>query len=77
MADIIANVLTSGPYARTTINNGGLVVGSPRGSGFLDTNYAFGAGYNGNATSASALPATGTVYTRYDTSFTGCAPCIS
>ena len=60
------------PYQSSTINNVGVLVGSPRGSGFLDDNYTFGAGYNGAATFASTLPATGTVYTNYDTAFTGC-----
>ena len=75
--DIIANVVSSGPYATTTINNGGVIVGSPRGSGFLDSNYTFGAGYSGTNISESALPATGTVNTKYNTRFTGCAPCVS
>ena len=74
---IIANVVSSGPYATTTINNGGVIVGSPRGSGFLDYNYTFGAGYCGSNISESALPATGTVNTKYNTRFTGCAPCVS
>ena len=74
---IIANVGSSGPYATTTINNGGVIVGSPRGSGFLDSNYTFGAGYSGTNISESALPATGTVNTKYNTRFTGCAPCVS
>ena len=74
---IIANVVSSGPYATTTINNGGVIVGSPRGSGFLDSNYTFGAGYSGTNIAESALPATGTVNTNYNTEFTGCAPCVS
>ena len=72
---IIANVVSSGPYATTTINNGGVIVGSPRGSGFLDSNYTFGAGYSGTNIAESALPATGTVNTKYNTEFTGCPPC--
>ena len=74
--DVITYAMSgTGPYTSTTINNGGALVGSPRGSGFLDANYTFGAGYAGAATTASALPATGTVYTTYDTRFTGCPPC--
>ncbi len=76
MADIITTAMSgAGPYQSTTINNGGVVVSSPRGSGFLDSNYTFGAGYAGADTTASTLPATGTVYTKYDNSFTGCPPC--
>jgi len=75
--DIIAYAMSgTGPYASTTINNGGVLVGSPRGSGFLDTNYTFGEGYAGADTLASTLPATGSVYNTYDTRFTGCPPCV-
>ena len=75
MADIIANVVPTGPYASTTINNGGLIVGSPRGSGFLDTNYTFGAGYNGADLTVSTLPSTGVVFSDLDSRITGCPPC--
>ena len=76
MSDVITYAMSgAGPYQSTTINNGGLLVGSPQGSGFLDTNYTFGAGYNGANTIASTLPATGTVYSKYDTRITGCPPC--
>ncbi len=76
MSDIITCAMSgAGPYQSTTINNGGVLVGSPQGSGFLDTNYTFGAGYNGADTTASTLPATGTVYSTYDTRITGCPPC--
>ena len=76
MSDVITYAMSgTGPYQSTTINNGGLIVGSPRGSGFIDANYTFGAGYNGDNTIASTLPTTGTVFTKYDTSFTGCPPC--
>ena len=76
MADVITVAMSgAGPYQSTTINNGGVVVGSPRGSGFLDSNYTFGVGYNGAASTSSTLPATGTVFAKYDTAFTGCPPC--
>ena len=76
MSDVIAYAMSSaGPYQSTTINNGGVLVGSPRGSGFLDTSYTFGAGYSGTNITASALPATGTVFTKYDARITGCPPC--
>mgnify|MGYP001345041547 CR=1 FL=1 len=72
MSDVITVAMSgAGPYSSTTINNGGVIVGSPRGSGFLNDSYTFGMGYNGAATTASALPATGTVFTKYDTRFTG------
>ena len=76
MADVITVAMSgAGPYQSTTINNGGVIVGSPRGSGFLNTNYTFGEGYNGADTTSSKLPSTGTVFTKYDTAFTGCPPC--
>ena len=76
MSDVITYAMSgSGPYQSTTINNGGLLVGAPRGSGFVDSNYTFGAGYNGADTTASTLPATGTVFTKYDVRITGCPPC--
>ena len=76
MADVITYVMSgTGPYQATTINNGGAIVGSPRGSGFLNTNYTFGEGYNGADTTSSTLPSTGTVFAKYDTAFTGCPPC--
>ena len=74
---IINVALSAGPYATTTINNGGLIVSSPRGTGFLDSNYTFGAGYVGTSIIESTLPATGTVNDKYNTEFTGCAHCVS
>ena len=76
MADVITVAMSgAGPYQSTTINNGRVVVGSPRGSGFLDSTYTFGEGYNGADTTSSTLPSTGTVFAKYDTAFTGCPPC--
>lgn len=76
MSDVITCVMSGvGPYQSTTINNGGLIVGSPRGTGFIDTNYTFGAGYSGENITASTLPTTGTVFLTYDNAFTGCPPC--
>ena len=72
MSDVITVAMSgAGPYSSTTINNGGLLVGSPRGSGFLNDVYTFGMGYSGTATAASELPTTGTVFNNYDTRFTG------
>ena len=54
MSDVITVAMSgAGPYSSTTINNGGLLVGSPRGSGFLNDVYTFGMGYSGTATAAS------------------------
>ena len=76
MSDVITYAMSgTSSYQSTTINNGGLLVGAPRGSGFIDTNYTFGAGYSGTDTTASTLPSTGTVFNKYDNSLTGCAPC--
>ena len=76
MSDVITYAMSgTGPYQSTTINNGGLLVGPPPGSGFLDASYTSGAGYNGADTIASTLPATGTVFTKYDSRITGCPPC--
>ena len=76
MSDVITYAMSgTSSYQSTTINNGGLLVGAPRGSGFIDTNYTFGAGDNGADTTASTLPATGTVFNKYDTRITGCPPC--
>ena len=76
MSDFITYAMSgTGPYQSTTINNGGILVGSPRGSGFIGSNYTFGEGYNGANTTSSTLPTTGTVFIKYDTSFTGCPPC--
>lgn len=75
MSDVIFIPMSGAgvPYQSSTINNGGAIVASPIGSGFLDTNYTFGAGYNGEAMPGSNLPATGTVYDKYNLAFTGCA----
>ena len=77
MSDVITYTMSgsTGPYASTTINNGGVLVGSPAGSGFVDTNYTFGAGYNGANIIASTLPSVSTVFNKYDNAFTGCPPC--
>ena len=76
MSDVITYAMSgAGPYQSTTINNGGVLVGSPQGRGFLATPYTFGAGYSGTNIAASALPATGTVFTKYDARITGCPPC--
>jgi len=77
MSDVITYAMSgsTGPYASTTINNGGVLVGSPAGSGFVNTNYTFGEGYNGADVTASTLPSVSTVFDKYDGRLTGCPPC--
>ena len=75
MADMAGNTITSGPYARPYINHGSIVVGSPRGSGFLDSNYLLGAGYAGDVPLVNRLPSLSTLNSQFDTTATGCPPC--
>ena len=63
MTDIIAKCITANP-----IDNGGILVGAPKAGDLLGSNYQIN-------TYSSALPATGTVFSKYDTRFTGLAPC--
>tara|TARA_R100000008_G_C3569597_1_gene161236 strand:+ start:955 stop:1191 length:237 start_codon:yes stop_codon:yes gene_type:complete len=78
MADIASNPMdASASYISATINNGGVIVGSPRGSGFLDSSVTFGLGYNGENTTHSARPNLGTINGIYSNALTGCAPCVS
>ena len=63
MSDIIAKCITANP-----IDNGGILVGAPKAGVLLGSNYQIN-------TYSSALPATGTVFSTYDTRFTGLAPC--
>lgn len=63
--------------AGTEVKNGTIVVSAPRGaasgvapagSGWAGTNYTIDS-------YVSNLPTTGTVNAKYDSRFTGCAPC--
>ena len=63
--DIISKCISANPIA-----NGGIVVSSPRGASSLGSDYTIG-------TYASILPSTGTVHGKYDTRFTGIAPCVN
>ena len=76
MADIASNPMdASADYISAIINNGGVIVGSPRGSGFLDSSVTFGLGYNGANTTNSALPNLASINTKYNNAITGCPPC--
>ncbi len=78
MASIAHNPMdVSAFYISATINNGGVLVGSPRGSGFLDSSVTFGLGYNGENTTHSARPNVGALNSKYSNALTGCAPCVS
>jgi len=65
MSDIIAKCIPG-----NVIDNGGILVGAPKADNQLGSNYQIN-------TYSSALPATGTVFSKYDTRFTGVAPCIN
>lgn len=61
--DIIAKCI-----AANEIDNGGIIVGAPKATDPLGSIYQIN-------TYSSTLPATGTIFTSYDTRFTGVAPC--
>ena len=50
------------------IDNGGIVVGAPRGQTGTPSQYQIN-------TYSTAYPTTGTIYSAYDTRFTGLEPC--
>jgi len=68
MTDIIAKCIPG-----NVIDNGGILVAAPKGAKQLGINSG---NYQIN-TYSSALPTTGSVFSRYDTRFTGIAPCIN
>ena len=65
MSDIIAKCITANP-----IDNGGILVAAPKKGNHLGSNYQIN-------TYSSSLPGTGIVFSKYDTRFTGIAPCIN
>ena len=67
MTDIIAKCIPG-----NVIDNGGILVAAPKGTSQLGIDSG---NYQIN-TYSSASPATGTVYNKYDTRFTGIAPCV-
>ena len=65
MSDIIAKCITANP-----IDNGGILVGAPKAGDLLGSNYQIN-------TYSSTSPTTGIVFEKYNTRFTGIAPCIN
>ena len=65
MSDVITKCISANP-----VDNGGILVGSPKGNTPLGSNYQIN-------TYSSELPTTGTVFTKYDPRFTGIAHCIN
>ena len=62
--DIIAKCIPG-----NAIDNGGILVGAPKADDQLGSNYRIN-------TYSSAFPTTGVVFNKYDTRFTGIAPCV-
>ena len=56
--------------SENNIDNGGIIVNAPRGQTGLRSVYQID-------TYSTAYPTTGTIYSAYDTRFTGLAPCDS
>ena len=75
MAVMAGNTITTGPYTRSYINHGSVVVGSPRGSGYLNSNYLFGVGYAGAVPLSSRIPSLSDINADYGSVATGCPPC--
>ena len=65
MSDIIAKCIPANP-----IDNGGILVAAPKKDNQLGSNYQIN-------TYSSSLPTTRIVFSKYDTRFTGLAPCVN
>ena len=65
MSDVIAKCISANP-----IDHGGILVGSPKADSPLGSNYQIN-------TYSSSSPASGVVISKYDTRFTGLAPCVN
>ena len=65
MTDVITKCIIG-----NDIDNGGILVNSPKADNPLGSNYQIN-------TYSSSSPATGVVIAKYDTRFTGLAPCIN
>ena len=65
MTDIVAKCIDG-----NVIDNGGIIIAAPAGTNQLGSNYQIN-------TYSSSSPATGVVIAKYDTRFTGVAPCNS
>ena len=66
----MANDIIAKCIAANAIDNGGILVGAPRTDDQLGSNYQIN-------TYSSSLPETGIVFNKYDTRFTGIAPCVN
>ena len=65
MTDVITKCIPANP-----IDNGGILVAAPKKDNQLGSNYQIN-------TYSSSLPTTGIVFSKYDTRFTGLAPCVN
>ena len=65
MTDIVTKCIIG-----NAIDNGGIIVSAPQAGNQLGSNYQIN-------TYSSSSPATGIIIAKYDTRFTGVAPCIN
>ena len=65
MTDIVTKCIDG-----NVIDNGGIIIASPAAGNQLGSNYQIN-------TYSSSSPATGVVISKYDTRFTGLAPCVN
>jgi len=65
MTDVVTKCIIG-----NAIDNGGILVNAPRADNPLGSNYQIN-------TYSSSAPATGIIIAKYDTRFTGVAPCIN
>jgi hypothetical protein len=66
----MANDIIAKCIAANAIDNGGIIVGATRTDDQLGSNYQIN-------TYSSTIPDTGIVFNKYDTRFTGIAPCVN
>ena len=65
MADVVTKCIDG-----NVIDNGGIIISAPAATNQLGSNYQIN-------TYSSSAPATGIIIAKYDTRFTGVAPCIN
>jgi hypothetical protein len=65
MADVVTKCIDG-----NVIDNGGIIISAPAATNQLGSNYQIN-------TYSSSSPATGIVIEKYDTRFTGLAPCVN
>lgn len=65
MTDVITKCIIANP-----IDNGGILVSAPKADNNLGSNYQIN-------TYSSPSPSTGVVFNKYDSRFTGIAPCVN